>query len=150
MILLKAILLSILPVSELRGGILFAISNNVDPFLAYLLCVLANISVFFIVFLFLNSIHKYLLKSNHYERLFLRYLEKSKKKFEKHVGTNLEFIMLLLFVAVPLPLTGAYTGSLIAWLFKLEQKKAFLAVSLGVIIAGILVTLAGIGLFKLI
>ena len=67
-------------------------------------------------------------------------------KFEKHIGSRFEFIALCLFVAVPLPMTGAYTGTVIAWLFNLERKKSYISLALGVLIAGIIVTAVTLGI----
>lgn len=148
-IILRAMLLSMLPISELRGGIPYAIANGVKPINAFIFCVIANILVIFIVFFFLDYLHKHFMKINFYRRLFEIYINRSRRKLENHVGTRLESIMLFLFVAVPLPLTGAYTGSVLAWLFGLNRKKSFIAIALGVIIAGIIVTLATVGVVKL-
>jgi uncharacterized membrane protein len=61
----------------------------------------------------------------------------------------LPFLMLFLFVAIPFPGTGAYTGSMITWFFKMERKKAIPVMMLAVVSAGVLVTLASIGVFSL-
>jgi uncharacterized membrane protein len=61
---------------------------------------------------------------------------------------NLGFLALALFVAIPLPMTGAWTGALIAWLLGLKRWKSFIAIAFGVIIAGILVTLISVGLIN--
>jgi uncharacterized membrane protein len=58
-------------------------------------------------------------------------------------------LALTIFVAIPLPGTGAWTGSLIAWLLKINRKKAFFAIALGTILAGVIVTLAVTGLVSL-
>jgi len=148
--LLWAILLSLLPILELRGGIPFAISQGVDPLGALIFCVIANIIVVPIIFLFLDYLHKYLLKIRPYERtfnVFLKRLRKRKKKVEKNYQLY-GFIALTLFVAIPLPITGAWTGTLIAWLLNLNKGKSFIAIALGVIIAGIIVTLIATGVIN--
>ena len=71
-----------------------------------------------------------------------------RRKFQRHVGTRWEYLVLFLFVSVPIPGTGAYTGSLIAWLFKLKRRKSILTIALAVITAGILVTLIANGVFS--
>ncbi len=61
------------------------------------------------------------------------------------------YLALAIFVGIPLPITGAWTGTLIAWLLDLNRKKSFIAIASGVIIAGVLVTLAtlgGLGIFR--
>ena len=145
-----SIFLSILPIAELRGGIPYAIANDLNPLLTFFICVGANILVFPIVFLFLEFLHPLFLKIDLYKRLFDKFIIKTRVK----VGNKLEkygFWGLMIFVMIPLPVTGAYSGSFAAWLFNIPKKKAFLAVSLGVIMAGIIVTtivLTGIEAFQ--
>ncbi len=148
--LLVGILLSALPIVELRGGIPFTIAQNINPVIALIACTLANIIVIPIVFLFLNYIHDFFLKFNPYKKtfnIFLKKLRKRKEKVEKNYQT-FGIIALTLFVAVPLPVTGAWTGALIAWLLNLNKRKSFLAIALGVIIAGIIVTLIATGIIN--
>ena len=135
-----SIIWSILPISELRGGIPYAIANDVNPFLAYFICVGANILAFPIVFLFLEFLHPLFLKVGIYQKLFDKFVLKTRKKLETKIK-KYGFWGLMLFVMIPLPVTGAYTGSLAAWLFNIPKKKAFISVALGVIISGIIVTI---------
>jgi len=121
--------------------------NGIKPLSAYVICVIANICVIPVVYLFLTYLHKAFLKIRVYNRFFDKYIEKKRAKIEKYVGTKWEFLVLMLFVAVPLPVTGAYTGTLLAWLFKLRKKQAFTALSLGVLIAGVIVSLVVMGAF---
>lgn len=145
-----SIFLSILPIAELRGGIPYAIANDLNPLLTFFICVGANILVFPIVFFFLDFLHPLFLKIDLYKRLFDKFIIKTREK----VGNKIEkygFWGLMIFVMIPLPVTGAYSGSFAAWLFNIPKKKAFLAVSLGVIMAGIIVTtivLTGIEAFQ--
>ena len=149
-ILFWSIFFSILPIAELRGGIPYAIANDLNPLLTFFICVGANILVFPIVFFFLEFLHPLFLKIDLYKRLFDKFIIKTREK----VGNKIEkygFWGLMIFVMIPLPVTGAYTGSFAAWLFNIPKKKAFLAVSLGVIMAGIIVTtivLTGIEAFQ--
>ena len=138
-IILKAILLSMLPIAELRGGIPYAIANDVNPFLAYFICVGANILAFPIVYLFLEFLHPLFLKVGIYQKLFDKLVLKTRKKLDKKIK-KYGFWGLMLFVMIPLPVTGAYTGSFAAWLFNIPKKKAFISVVLGLIISGIIVT----------
>ena len=145
------IILSILPVSELRGAIPYAILNGINPITAFFIAVLANIIIIPIIFFFLDNIHEFLLKNKSYQRLFDFYINKKVEKVKRKYET-LEFFVLFLFVAIPAPGTGAYTGVLLSWIFKLDRKKSFAIIALGVITAGIittLVTVSGIGLFNL-
>lgn len=147
--LLTPIILSLLPISELRGGIPLAIAMGISPLKAFLFCTIANLVIIPIIFLFLDFLHKYFYKFKPYQILFDKLLGKIRKKFQRHAGTKWEYPILFLLVAVPIPGTGAYTGTLIAWLFGLKRRKAILAIALGVLTAGILVTLLSFGFFSL-
>ena len=145
-VILNTIILALLPISELRGAIGYAIASGLNPLTAFVVATIANIFVMPIVFLFLDYLHKRFMKIKSYENLFYKHVERSKKKIERHIGTKWEYFALGFFVAIPLPLTGAYTGALLAWLFKLNRKKSFIAISLGVVAAGIAVTLLATGI----
>ena len=127
-VILKTLLLSILPISELRGAIPYAIANNVNPLLAFVIAVLGNFLVVPIVFFFLDKLHKYFLKIRSYERFFNKYVNAKRKNFEKHVGTKFEFWALVIFVAIPIPLTGGYSGTLLAWFFNIKRIKKYLII----------------------
>jgi len=78
-----------------------------------------------------------------YRKTFDYFLERTRRR----VGPKVEkygYLGLTLFVAIPLPVTGAVTGTLGAWFFKMEKKKSFLAVFLGVIIAGLIVSIVSV------
>jgi uncharacterized membrane protein len=149
-ILFYAILLIILPIAELRGGIPYALANNINPFVAYFVCVGANILAFPIVFFFLEFLHPLFLKIDFYKNLFDKFVIKTREKLNDKIK-KYGFWGLMIFVMIPLPVTGAYTGSFAAWLFNIPKKKAFLSVVLGVVISGIIVTtimLTGIEAFQ--
>lgn len=145
---LTAIIWSMIPVSELRGGIPIAIAQGISPAFAFIICVLANMAVVPIVFFFLDYCHHMFMKINFYKNVFDRHLESARIKLEKHVGTKWEFLALMIFVGVPLPMTGAYTGTLLAWFFNIERKKAYLSLLFGVLIAGIIVMAVVLGGIK--
>ena len=146
--LLKAILLSIAPISELRGGIPLAIGLGINPWTAFFVCVIANILIIPIIFLFLDYLHKYFYKIKIYRICFDKVVGRARRKFQKHAGTKWEYPILFLFVAIPLPITGAYTGVLIAWLFGLKRRKSILSISLAIITAGIIISLLSLGIFS--
>jgi uncharacterized membrane protein len=135
-----AILLSLLPIAELRGGLPYAYLTGSPIWLAYLVCVGANFFVGPIVFLFLETVHKWLIKWSLYEKLFEIAIRRVRRK-----TTNLiekyGFWGITMFVAIPLPVTGAYTGTIAAWLFGLDKRKSLLAVLVGVCIAGFIVSI---------
>jgi uncharacterized membrane protein len=132
------LLVTISPISELRGGIpLGILKYGLDPLFIFCIAVIANALIFFPVFFALRLFYD---KALSRIPLFDKYLdslrERGKPKVDKY-----GFWGLALFVAVPLPLTGAYTGTILAWLLDIDWKKAFLAVGLGVIVAGAVVLL---------
>lgn len=150
-----AIILSMLPISELRGGlplaIVYANEHSIPIALVFSLIVLANILVIFFVFYFLDNIHHLLLRIKTYKKLFDKYVERIQKKLDKFEKkySAIGFLALTLFVAVPLPATGAWSGCLIAWLMNLDRKKSILSISLGVIIAGVLVLVGTLGFLRI-
>jgi uncharacterized membrane protein len=154
--LLWGLLLTVLPIFELRGGLPlvldYALKNNfpISPFFVFV--VLLNILVIFFVFWFLDYLHNHLMRLKLYRRGFDFYLERLRKRVDKFERRFEEFgfLALVLFVAIPLPGTGAYTGVLAAWLLGLERKKSILSISLGVLLAGILILLGSLGVLNLI
>ncbi|HIQ50274.1 MAG TPA: ligand-binding protein SH3 [Nanoarchaeota archaeon] len=143
----SVIFVSALPFSELRGGIPLAIAIGFDPLTAFILGVIGNIIPVPILLLFLNELKNF----------FCRYriIEKIYKKIENHVIKRKNFIEkygylgLTFFVALPLPITGAWTGCLLAFLLKLDYKKSFFHIFAGIIIAGIIVLLTTLGVITI-
>ena len=153
--LIYALLITIAPITELRAGLPLAISwaieNSVPIIPVFILVVLLNVLVIFFIFFFLDKIHRVLLKFKTYENLFGIWLEKFRKKvdkFEKRYN-EIGFWALVLFVAVPLPGTGAWSGCLVSWLLGLDRKKSIFAIALGVFIAGLIILLGALGIIYL-
>lgn len=126
------------PVSECRGAIIYGLSTNMHPAAVFILAVLANIIIIPIIFKILK-----LARSREWIfRLFkghiMSKIKKSKEKFEIY-----EELALLFFVAIPFPVTGAYTAILIAEILDLDRKKSTLVISLGILIAAIVVFTVG-------
>ena len=136
--LLVTLTLCLLPISELRGGLPFALRNDVTLPVAYLICVGANALVAPLVYLFLSSLHKLLERWRPYRRFFAHIVERSRRRVHAKVE-KYGYAGLILFVAIPLPITGAYTGTLGAWILGMDRRKTILAVFGGVIIAGLIV-----------
>lgn len=134
-----SILLSMAPIFELRGGIPYALLHNIHPVTSYLICCGANILAFPIVYLFLGIFHGWFSQMQWYASLFEKLVVRTRHKVEGNLK-RYGFWGLMVFVMIPLPVTGAYTGSFAAWAFGIEKKKAFIAVSLGVMISGLIVT----------
>ena len=117
----------------------------------FILIVLINILLIFFIFLFLDKVHFVLLKWEFYKRTFERFLKKFQKKVDKFEKKHelLGILALTLFVSIPLPGTGAWTGCILAWLLDLDRKKSILAISLGVLIAGLFILLFSLGFLHL-
>jgi uncharacterized membrane protein len=137
--LVYAAILSLLPISELRGGIPYAYLYGNSIWISYIICVIANFFVGPIVFIFLGTAHNLLIKWKLYENIFNKYVAGVRRK-TAHLIEKYGFWGITIFVAIPLPVTGAYTGSVAAWLFGLDKKKSMLAVFVGVCVAGIIVS----------
>jgi len=150
-----SLILTVLPFSELRAGlplaVLYAIENNIPVVFVFLPIVLLNILIVFFVFYFLDNLHGIFMRTKSYRRLFELYLKKFQKKVDKFEKRHeaMGFLALMFFVGVPLPGTGAWSGCLVSWLLGLDRKKSIIAISAGVIIAGILVLLGTLGIVNL-
>ena len=132
---LLVILASASPISELRGGIPLGIGLGLDPALTYLVAVITNILVYFPARLILDVFYRSVLhRLPLFDRYLLKVRERGKPKVDKY-----GLVGLALFVAVPLPITGAYTGTVLSWLLAMDWKRAFISVAVGVIVAGIVV-----------
>ncbi|MEM5947843.1 small multi-drug export protein [Spirochaetia bacterium 38H-sp] len=144
-------ILALAPISELRGAIPFAIARGITPWTAYIYCVLLNSLVAPITFIFLSTIHKLMLKLTFYKNFAEKTLEKARKKLAPKVE-KYGMWGIMIFVAIPLPITGAYTGTLGAWVLGIPLKKTIPATTLGVTISGIIVTavtLSGIEILQI-
>ena len=149
---LQTFFLAMTPIGELRISIPTALTvYRLDVVTTYLISVLGNlIPVVFLLF-FLEPVSNWLSKNFSFFKKFFDWLfEKTRRKYGSHMK-KYGYPALALFVAIPLPITGGWTGSLIAFLFGIPFKKAFPAIFLGVLVAGAivsLVTLAGITVEK--
>lgn len=139
-------IISMLPILELRGGLIAASLLDMNPVTSFIVCFLGNILpipfiLWFITPLF-TKLKKTKLFSGMVNKLETKALSK-KEQIEKY-----EFWGLLLFVGIPLPGTGAWTGCLIAALLDMNKKKSFLAASLGVLLAGVIMMILSFGVLK--
>lgn len=137
---LIAVGLSLLPISELRGAIPYAYFSGIPLFTSFVLCVLANMLVPLFGFVFLATLNKLLLAIPLYRRFFENILSKARNKVQGKIE-KYGILGLMLFVAIPLPVTGAWTGTLGAWILGLDKKQSTLAIMAGVLISGIIVSL---------
>jgi uncharacterized membrane protein len=138
-VLLWTALLSFLPISELRGGIPFAIANGIPWYWAFLFSVTLNALVAPVCWIFLSTLHKLFLRMNWYKNFFDRFVERARDKLKRGVE-KWGWLGIAAFVAIPLPVTGAWTGTLGAWVLGIRKRRTLLAVILGVLVAGTIVT----------
>ena len=145
------LLVSMIPVLELRGAIPVAVGVYNMPILdAFFWAVLGNIiPIVFILLgldLLINKllIHRIYFFNRFFTWLFERTQRNHSRKFERW-----KELALVILVAIPLPLTGAWTGALAAFVFGIPLKRAFPLIGLGVAIAGAIVTLITVGIMNL-
>lgn len=137
------------PLIELRGSMVYAAGVGIPMVPAYITAIIGNMLPVPFIFFFARKIlvwgkDKPLIGS--FFTFCLEKGEKGGKKLQEKAGRGL-FIALLLFVGIPLPGTGAWTGTLAASLLDMDFKSSVTAVMLGVLLAGIIMGLAGTGLF---
>ncbi len=145
---LYVFLVSIVPWLELRGSIPLGIIMGLDITKVFLISLLGGILVIPALFVALDHIFPIARRIKIIDRLYIISENRVQRKYEKY--SDWEMLGLMLFVAVPLPGTGVYSGTFLAFLFGLERKRAFVAISLGALIAGILVTLISLGVLNLV
>jgi uncharacterized membrane protein len=131
-----------LPLSELRGGLPLGLALGLDPVFTLIITVVANSLLFFPVLLILDLFYERLFSRSTLFNSYLGYLRRRGKTWVDRHGV----MGLTIFVAIPLPLTGAYTGTILAWLLDMDRKRAFLSIGLGVALAGVIVLLTALGI----
>ncbi len=137
-------IISMIPILELRGGLLAASLLQVPITTAIPICIIGNIIPIPFILLFIKQIFKWLKKVK-FLRRFIEKLENRAMSKSDNIK-KYEFWGLVLFVGIPLPGTGAWTGSLIAALLDVDFKKAILAELLGIIIATVIMSIVSYGL----
>ena len=137
------ILISMVPLIELRGAIPVAMAKGLPLIPSYIICIIANMIPVPIIFFFARKVLEWGADKPVIGKFFSWCLKKGKKggkKLKKKAGKGL-YIALMLFVGIPLPGTGAWTGTLAASLLDLDFKKSVLAIMAGVVMAGIIMLL---------
>ena len=154
--LLIGFLLTITPIFELRAGIPviveWALKNDVSVAPYFIIILFLNVALIFFVFFFFDFIHEKLLLNKLYrkssEPILLRIRRKG-LRIEKS-GGNLQYILLALFVSIPFPGTGIWTGTILSWSFGLNRRKSLVAITIGTLVESLLVLLATLGVFLVI
>ena len=140
-------LIGTLPVSELRGAIPYALTRGGLGWQeAYIFAVLGNFLPVIPLLLFLERVSDWLRRYPVFDRFFDWFFRRTRRKGK--IVERFEALGLVLFVAIPLPVTGAWTGCAAAFLFKIPLRLAIPAVSCGILIAGVIVTLASLGVIS--
>ena len=141
---LLVIIISALPIGELRAGIPLGQYLGMSAITAFLWAELANIAIVIILLKTLKPVTTWLMKNfKFFHRFLTKIFESTRKKHSQKIQ-QAEVVGLITFVAIPLPGTGAWTASLLAFLFDIPFWRALISIFIGNIIAGLLVT-AGIG-----
>ena len=136
-------IISLLPILELRGGLLAASLLKVEYLTALPICVIGNILPIPFILLFIRRIFALLKKTRTFRPLVEKLERRDMGKSDRI--KEYEFVGLLLFVGIPLPGTGAWTGALIASLLQIDLKKSSIAILLGVGLAAIIMSFVSYG-----
>ena len=140
---LTIFIISLLPILELRGGLIAAVLLGVPLWKAFIVCFIGNMLPVPFIILFIKKIFEFLRRFSFFDK----FIGKLEAKTEKNRDKVLRYKQwgLLLFVAIPLPGTGAWTGALFAALLDIDLKKSFPIIALGVLIAGVIVAVLSYG-----
>ncbi len=133
-------LISMVPLIELRGAIPVSVANGLNIYWSYVICIIGNMLPVPIIYLFARKVLVWGANKKYIGKFFKFCLEKGEKggkKLESKAGKGL-FVALMLFVGIPIPGTGAWTGTLAASILDMGFKKSVIAVMCGVLIAGII------------
>ena len=141
-------IISMAPLVELRGAMIYDAANDMPFLQSFICCVLGNMLPVPFLIKFSKGILLYLAKVDKIGWVFQKIIDRGNKKAEKIGGW--ELLGLFLFVAVPLPGTGAWTASLVSALLQLRIKKSLLAIGAGVIACGIIMGALSFGIANII
>lgn len=138
-------IISLFPVLEIRGGMIAAFALGVPFIRAFIVCYIANMIPIPFILLFIRKIFALMKKSKKLSRI----VDKMEARADKKKDTIVKYQEwgLLLFVGIPLPGTGGWTGALLAALMDLRMKKALPIIALGVFVAGLIMSLLTYGIF---
>lgn len=144
---LIAFVISLCPVLECRGGMIAARLMEIPFIKAFLICYLGNMLPIPFIILFIRKIFDFLRRFKFFEKIVLKLEAKTEKNKDKVL--KYEAWGLLLFVAIPLPGTGGWTGALMAALLDIRMKKSLPIIALGVLIAGFIMSGLTYGIFQM-
>ena len=138
-------LISAIPILELRGSLIAAGFLKMEFLSTYIIAVIGNMLPIPFIFIFIEKIFEWLKKTR-----LKKFVDKLEKRATEKSGVIQKYgkFGLFLFVAIPLPGTGAWTGSLAAVLMRMKLKDAILPIFLGVLTAGLIMSLLSFGIIK--
>ena len=145
-------LISMIPIVELRGAMVYAVGHGLPYIPALLICVIGNMLPVPFIYFFARKVLHWGADKKYIGKVFTFFLEKGERAGQKIVakaGRGGLFIALLLFVGIPLPGTGAWTGALGASFLNMGFKSTVASVCLGVILAGIIMAAVSTGVFHI-
>jgi len=145
-------LIAMIPIAELRGAIPWALAappygGGLSWPWAYFYAVIGNFIPIIPILLFIEPVSNWLRRIKFFDKFFDWLFTRTRKKAQKNIE-RYEALGLALFVAIPLPVTGAWTGALAAFVFGIKFPKAIICILGGILIAGVVVTLASLGVIS--
>ena len=141
-------IISLMPILELRGGLIAAKLLGLPATTSFIICFIGNILPIPLILWLIDPIFNFLRRWKFFDK-FITWCEK-KAHSKKEQIERLKYIGLFLFVGIPLPGTGAWTGCLIASLLGMDKKKSLIAAICGVVLAGIIMLIFSYGLLGLV
>lgn len=149
---LATFIIAMIPIAELRGAIPYAWHRDIPWWQAYLVSVAGNITPVFFILWLLEPVSKWLMENSKIFNKFFNWLfNRTRRKLEKKYTIYAE-LALAIFVAIPLPVTGAWTGSVAAFVFDIPYRKALFWIFIGVLTSGVIVTAVmgtSVGIFNI-
>ena len=137
-------IISLMPILELRGGLIAAALLGLKIVPSFIICFIGNIIPIPFILWLITPIFNWLKKTKLFRGIVVKLENKAMKK--KDQIEKLQYIGLMLFVGIPLPGTGAWTGCLIAALLNMDKKKSMIYAILGVVMAGIIMMVFSYGI----
>lgn len=137
-------IISLMPILELRGGLIAAALLDLNPVSSYIISIIGNILPVPFILWFIRKILDWMRNKKMFKKI-VKWVDK-KVESKKHKIEKYGVLGITLFVGIPLPGTGAWTGSLIAAMLDMDKKKAFIAAFIGVLLAGIIMSIFSYGI----
>lgn len=139
-------IISMIPILELRGGILLAAAFDMNPAFSFVICLIGNVLVIPVALFLLEKMFRLLRKIAFFDKC-ITWIEKKCLRKRQQLD-KYGYFGLFLFVGIPLPGTGVWTGCFLASLLEMDKKKSFLAAMAGVLLAGGIMMLLSFGILK--